>query len=171
MRPGGVEAVAAARTFLEETILEAVPPEHRGELRAALKNLRGAELELAGLAGVLRAETDELAELCDAAYAAVGTPASGLRGAAEAADLAELREAHDAARRAATDAILALQTLARPATSSSPPVGGKNRGEGADPAEALALLARFYAALGRHAERRLPWQSVFPAVPTQGALR
>lgn len=152
MRPAAVEAIAAARRFLETTILPSVPAEHRSELRAALKNLRTAELELAEVPGVLCTEIDELGELTRSAHAALGLPQAERHTPAGSADLAQLRDAHAGARRAAAGAILALQEHAR-----EPSAG--------DRAEALELLARFYAALGRHAERRLPWQSVFPVRP------
>lgn len=149
MRPAGIEALAATRAFLEETILPGVAQEHRSEARAALKTLRALELELADLPRVLHAEIEELGELCAAAGAPArcGQAAGHLRaeaGPAPGLDLAELGARHADARGAATTAILALQERAR-----------------ASDAEAVDLLARFYAALGRHAERRQPWQAVF----------
>jgi hypothetical protein len=158
MKPSGTDTLAAIRAFLEADILPGVAPEHRSELRAALKLLHTAEHELGELHHVLDAETRELRQLCRAAADQVGTEPPAFEAINPAATLTELQRLHDQARAAAGEALLALQRRARD-------------GDPLQRADAQALLHDFYGALGRHARRRLPWQSVFPAVPTkQGAI-
>ncbi|HEX4109370.1 MAG TPA: hypothetical protein VHX88_14635 [Solirubrobacteraceae bacterium] len=155
MRPDGLQTIGAVRGYLDGVARAGMPPEQRSEVRAALKLLANAQLELSELAGLLRTESAELLALCAGTAALTGVQEPEQRAPELDATLPELQEHHAHARRASAQAILALQLQAR---------------DGSGPA--LDLLDRFYVALGRHAERRLPWQSVFP-VPTleQGASR
>jgi hypothetical protein len=155
VRPNGLETVAAVTTFIEDTVLPGVAQEHRSELRAALKLLRAARDELDVLPVVLYEEISELVDLC--------TRAEDLRDIVtdcpplplEPTTLSDLSDVHQQARVAVTTALLALQVEL-------------DQGQGSEATR--ALLGAIFRALGRHAERRLPWQNVFSSTTPQGAL-
>lgn len=158
MRPAGIDVLAAVRAFLEGSVLPGVAQEQRSELRAAIKLLRGAEIELDESPAVLEAETAELWVLVQRARAVLAreialpeapAPRSGGFPAPN-----ELRARHADACATATAAVLALQEHVRAREAGDP-----------ERESAAAILADLYATLGRHAERRIPWQSVFLTAP------
>lgn len=153
MRPDGLETLAAVTTFLEDTVLPGVAQEHRSELRAALKLLRTAHDELDVLPVVLHEEIAELAELCARADTVLGLATDCPPPPLEPTTLSDLGRAHEQARAAVTTVLLALQV---------------QQSHGGGDAERV-LLGAIFEALGRHAERRLPWQTVFSSTTPQGA--
>ena len=161
MRPDGLATLRNVRTFLQTNVLPDVPPDYRGEVRAALKLLDGAERELTVLPMVLVEELGELGELCVQTELLLGiaTDRPGLGGEC-GLTVPQLSSRHEQARMAVTRALCALQEhLREPLTE-----------EAGNHAAALDLLAETYETLGRHAERRLPWQSVFSPSSRQGAI-
>ena len=146
MNPNGFEALQIVQAFLRTSVLPAVPASLAGELRAAIKLLATVELELRSLGPLLVEECREIHELCELGAASQDQAAAcaELLGRLQQPphDLALMIELHRDFEKLASRVIAGLQSRPREVT-------------------AQGLLRRFYEALGRHAERRLPWQSIF----------
>jgi hypothetical protein len=159
--PNGLDGLAAlrdVRVFLAEQIVPVVPAELAGELRAALKLLDTAGVELNVRNRALR---DEIADLLDYAER-----------------IARLRQSEPCrlacrtlARRAEDPGLdlAALDLLWHEARALSASLLVELRHYQDDPAtpkdaraHAGALAAEFCARLGGHARARLSWQAVFP---------
>lgn len=149
----GLDTLDQIGRFLTTEVVGAVPAELAGEVRAAVKLLRTAATELNNRHVLVRAETDELLALIDEAL--VYLPSSlfvdecatlRARAATSDASLREMDQLLGAVYAVTTRVITALQRAPR------------------SPGAARALDG-LYAALGRHAESRLPWQAVFPVTP------
>lgn len=137
----GLSTVGGVADFLEAEVADAVPPQLRGEVRAAIKLLRTSVLELDIRHREVGEEIEELLTLCDGTSLAADDRdlVDDLRTRSRYSVLS-LRE-QETLRTEVSD--LAARTMSRLA-------------ERADPA-----LEGFLQCLGRHAARRLPWQSVF----------
>lgn len=154
------DPIAAVGAYLQDAVLPGVAQEQRSELRAAIKLLQSAARELDELPGVLGAQIAELRTLCAAAEWVLdpGNDEPVPAHREPPATLTVLRARDDEARAAAGRAIEALQQHLRTTTGEH------------EPAE--RVLAGLFEALGRHAARRMAWQSVFPVAPdTEGASR
>ena len=158
MIPDGLSALALLSQFLTREVLPAVPPAMTAELRAAIKLLDTTGAELDALYPTLQAECSALLALCESARVFLNarsppvdlTRLSALsqRVAQGFKNLSTLLACHRDVRELTTVSLLSLQQLAAEGS--------------AEQGDLQALLQRFYAVLGQHAETRLPWQAVFP---------
>jgi hypothetical protein len=144
--PDGLQAIAVVRRFLAASVVQAVPAELVGEVRAAVKLLDTVGVELAGLPTVLTDECRELLSLGDDGLRVLhgerdATQGLEQRWAAGLAGLDDLIAMHRDVRRLTATVVIDLQAAS----------------------EARRVLRRLYETLRRHAERRIPWQSVFSA--------
>lgn len=170
MSRGTLPPLDALGAFLERDVVPALHGSLKSELRAALKNLRDAEAELAVLPALLPAECSALLRLGAEALAWL---ADNGRDAKES--LAALAETHAQIDRRMTDGfygtdsligfgqdvarltgriLIRLQALARDPALDAP---GRETAQG--------MVTHFYLELRAHAEARIPWQSVFPKNP------
>lgn len=170
MSRGTLPPLDALGAFLEHDVVPALHGGLKSELRAALKNLRDAEAELAVLPALLPAECSALLRLGAEALAWL---ADNGRDAKES--LAALAETHAQIDRRMTDGfygtdsligfgqdvarltgriLIRLQALARDPALDAP---GRETAQG--------MVTHFYLELRAHAEARIPWQSVFPKNP------
>ena len=156
MTPDGLAALELVSTFLAKDILPAVPRALSGELRAAIKLLDTARDELDALYPTLLNECRELLALCADAQALLrdlspvdSEPLISLAQRVEQGfeDLSALMSCH----REVLDLVSRMFLSFQDVDFGAP----KNR------ADVDAMLQRFCAVLGRHAEKRLPWQAVF----------
>ena len=159
MTPDGLEALALVSRFLADSVVPAVPRAMTAELRAAIKLLDTARIELGCLFPVLRDECRELLLLNEAADKLLSQSASitieTLHEQVEGGypDLPALMAMHRSILERMSERLCSLQTL-----------------EAQNPTPDLRkLLQRIYTALGRHAETRLPWQAVFPSTSAWSA--
>jgi hypothetical protein len=156
MIPHGLAALTLVSEFLAREVLPAVPLALTAELRAAIKLLETTREELDALYPTLRKECTELLSLCAEAHALLreqGASSSHLSALSLALiqgfpDLSSLTAAHRELLEVTDVTLCALERLAAE--------------ECTEQRDSHALFQRFYAALARHAETRLPWQVVFP---------
>lgn len=144
-------ALGVVRTFLTTDIVPLVPEASAGELRAAVKLLETAAIELADRHGSVRAETVDLIGFCARAGMLLGLDSVSSQATAQA-------------RRAqAEPSGPALELLWADARSLATSVLPRLQDQAAASDEARSLLKHLYRCLGGHARSRLVWQSVFPA--------
>ncbi|MBI2799424.1 MAG: hypothetical protein HYX63_03905 [Gammaproteobacteria bacterium] len=156
--PDGLAALTLVSKFLTRDVLPVIPRALTAELRATIKLLDTARDELDALYPRLLDECRELLALDGDAHVLLHdlaasfdpTPLTSLtqRVARGSTDLTALMACHRELLEVTAAAFLSLQQLDREAQ--------KNR------TDVPAMLRRFCAVLGRHAETRLPWQAVFP---------
>ncbi len=139
------------RTFLTTDIMPVVPKESAGELRAAVKLLETAAIELADRHGSVRVETDDLIGFCAQAATLLGLASVASEATAQAC------------RAQAEPSGPALELLRADARSLCAAVLPRLQDRAAESDQARSLLKHFYRCLGDHARSRLTWQSVFPA--------
>ena len=153
MSVGPFETLASISAFLSRDLLAVVPKEMASEVRAAVKLLQDVADELDWLPAVLHAECQELLTFQARAQQLVGLEISDeLRQQINAptASINEQIDLHRNISEATTRIVLKLQARIR--TSSTDKDHSLKLRE---------LLDRYYETLGRHAETRLRWQSVF----------
>ncbi|MBF6556339.1 MAG: hypothetical protein IVW52_09230 [Acidimicrobiales bacterium] len=161
--PGGLATLATVRQFLTDLVPE-VSGERAGEVRAAVKLLETAEIELNVRHNSLTTETDDLIGYCREIGPLVGRRETAAtceqlaqRLRAGATSMTALDELWRDTRSLTTSLLTALQRIeSDPATSQ------------AEQRAAADLLERVYGCLGAHARSRLSWQSVFPVYAPAG---
>ena len=166
MSVGPFDTLASISAFLSRDLLSVVPKEMASEVRAAVKLLQDAAVELDWLPGVLHGECEELLALEARAQQLIELDISDESRQlvnAPTASISEQIERHRLVRETATCALLKLQSRIR-TTSTDKDRSLKLR----------ELLDQYYETLGRHAETRLRWQSVFDGKqnrksPTEGS--
>lgn len=152
MIPDGLEAITVVRRFLAGPVLGAVPAELAGEVRAAVKLLDTVGTELTGLPAVLLDECHELLPLTGDGLKVLPGDRDDLgalerRLAADPRTLDDLTTLHRDVRRLTSSVVVELQSMERAGGERAP--------------DARRALRPIYETLRRHAERRIPWQSVF----------
>jgi hypothetical protein len=161
--PSALRTLSAVRGFLDEEVVPSVPQHVAGEVRAAIKLLESVERELDDLHVVLLAECTEMLELCGAGLGPLArdpqvSPQVDELGALQARLRERVADAPDTLTDRGTLHAevrdLCAQVVSLLQTAEADGVGG---GE----------LHSLYAVLGRHAERRVPLQSVFPVSPAR----
>jgi hypothetical protein len=153
MSVGPFETLAAVRDFLSREVLPTVPKEMASEVRAAVKLLQDVADELDWLPAVLHAECAEMLALHIKTQEMIATGVDEeLRRkiVSPPGSLSEQRELHRAMIETASSVVRKLQAGVREASSGS-----------VESTKLRALLDQHYEILGRHAETRLRWQSVF----------
>ncbi|MGH8595911.1 MAG: hypothetical protein ACREXT_04555 [Gammaproteobacteria bacterium] len=159
MIPDCFETLAALRAFLMREVLPTVSQSIAGELRAAIKTLEAVAAELNALHPLLRAECIELLGLCVEAKLCLSEPSEAVerlpslncfteRLSDNALDAVGLIALHQEIHTVSSALLVELQET--------------HYSRRTEESALAALLARFYTTLGRHAERRIAWQSVFP---------
>lgn len=148
-------ALGVVRTFLTTDIVPLVPKASASELRAAVKLLETAAIELADRHGSVRAETGDLIGFCARAGTMLGLDSVSSEAAAQG-------------RRAqAEPSGPALELLWSDARSLATTVLPPLQDQAAASEEARCLLKELYRCLGDHARSRLAWQSVFSAASSK----
>lgn len=153
MSVGPFETLASVRDFLTRDVLPAVPKEIAGEVRAAVKLLEDVADELDWLPAVLRAECEEMLALLIKTQGVIVTGIDDeLRRqiVAPPGSIREQLELHRTMTEMATSVVLKLQAGIRELSV-----------ENNESMKLRDLLDQHYEMLGRHAETRLRWQSVF----------
>ncbi len=159
MTPDGLQSLALVSRYLAESVVPAVPRAMTAELRAVIKLLDTAQVELGSLFPVLHDECRELLLLNEAVDSLLSPAASiALTTLHEqfkhgCADLPALMATHRRILERTSERLCSLQALA--ALNPAP--------------EPHELLQRIYTVLGRQAETRLPWQAVFPSTSAWSA--
>mgnify|MGYP000985970793 CR=1 FL=1 len=183
MSRGTLPPLDALGAFLERDVVPALHGSLKSELRAALKNLRDAEAELAVLPALLPAECSALLRLGAEALAWLadnGRDAISILLDQDVHIIGHIfrvrgAETHAQIDRRMTDGfygtdsligfgqdvarltgriLIRLQALARDPALDAP---GRETAQG--------MVTHFYLELRAHAEARIPWQSVFPKNP------
>jgi len=164
MTLNGFESLALVRRYLATEVVAIVPHHVAAELRAVVKLLDTAMIELAELPLILPAEIAAMRDLCREGQAVLATGNDEVAGQAciqaqgdpTMRNLRELIEEH----REAGEQLGRLITRLQGAQSSER--------EDAHAYRLSSLLDRIYQVLGRQADDRLTWQSVFPAFVVSG---
>ena len=153
MSVGPFETLASVCNFLARDVLPAVPREMAGEVRAAVKLLQDVADELDWLPAVLRAECEVMLalQIKTQDVIAIGID-DELRRKIVAApgSIREQLELHRTMTEMVTNGVLKLQAGIRALSA-----------ENGESIKLRNLLDQYYEMLGRHAETRLRWQSVF----------
>ncbi len=153
MSVGPFETLASVRDFLTRDVLPAVPKEIAGEVRAAVKLLEDVADELDWLPAVLHAECEEMLALRIKTQDVIATETDDeLRRkiVSPPGNTREQLELHRTMSGMVTSVVLKLQAgIREPSLESDESMKWRD------------LLDQHYAMLGRHAETRLRWQSVF----------
>ncbi|MCV7410624.1 hypothetical protein AWC05_20585 [Mycobacterium florentinum] len=144
-------ALGVVRTFLSADIVPVVPEASAGELRAAVKLLETAAIELADRHSSVRAESVDLIGLCARAATLLGLDTVSLEATAQGR------------RTQAEPSSPAMELLWADARSLTTTVVSRLQDQATASEQARCLLRQFYRCLGDHARSRLAWQSVFPA--------
>ncbi len=149
------DTVAAICDFLAKEVVPVVPKELSSEVRAITKLLQDVAEELDMLPAVLRAECEELLAMRQSAQRILGQRSQtdapfDERSMAPGMTVRELLAMHREISKQTSETVLALQALTRSISVDAD-----------DAAASRAILDRYYETLGRHAETRLRWQSVF----------
>ena len=149
------ETLAAIGDFLTKEVLPVVPKAMSSEVRAMVKLLQNVADELDWLPAVLWAECEELEELARSAQRILGDQGDEIGdtlppSVASLSSVRELPDAHRESSERVTTLVPQLQARIR-----------TRAGSGAASASLGEFLDRCYETLGRHAETRLRWQSVF----------
>ena len=153
MSVGPFETLASISAFLSRDLLSVVPKEMASEVRAAVKLLQDVADELDWLPAVLGAECEEQLALETRAQQLVELEIGDELRQQVKAPSASVREQIDLHRNiseATTRIVLKLQAHIRASSTD------KNHS-----LKLRELLDQYYETLGRHAETRLRWQSVF----------
>jgi hypothetical protein len=156
----GLETLARVRAFLCEQIVPSVPGELASEVRAAVKLLDTAAIELNQRHALLLAELADSIDYCQRAAQLVGRPDSTQTWLAACRTLAE-RAGEPGLDLRGLDGV--LRDVRALGSTLLVELGKHQRASGAETAGELA--AEFCACLGDHARRRLAWQAVFPVSP------
>ncbi len=156
MSLGPLRTLAHIRNFLEREILPNAPSEQRGELRACLKILDELGLELNEAQSLLMSEAVTLHALCLRALAisddafdrdiSASVEKLGLALLGSPSTLQEVQTLRDEGAEIMSACIRGLQAL-----NTQPHFRDQAR----------EILMSCYAELGRQAEKRAKWQSVF----------
>ena len=158
MSVGPFETLASLGDFLSGDVLPVVPKEMASEIRAAVKLLQDIADELDWLPALLRAECEEIVALQAEAEELTGLGIGAeLRQQINAptASISEQIELHRHISETSVGIVLKLQARIRELSASKE-----------DSTNLRKLLDRYYETLGRHAETRLRWQSVFDGKQT-----
>jgi acyl-CoA reductase-like NAD-dependent aldehyde dehydrogenase len=153
MSVGPFDTLASISAFLSRDLLSVVPKEMASEVRAAVKLLQDVADELDWLPAVLRAECEDLLALEARAQQLIKldiNDESRKLISAPTASISEQIDLHRNVCEAATRAVLKLQSRIRTTSTDKE-----------DSLKLRELLDQYYETLGRHAETRLRWQSVF----------
>ncbi len=147
------QTLASIRDFLTRDVLPAVPKEIAGEVRAAVKLLEDVADELDWLPAVLHAECAEMLALHIKARDVIATGVDDdLRRkiVSPPGSILEQLELHRTMTEMTTSFVLKLQAGIRALLV-----------ENNESMKLRDVLDQYYVMLGRHAETRLRWQSVF----------
>jgi len=151
MNPHGLASLDLVQRFLASQVLSIVPNEIRSDLRAAIKILNEASVELNVLYPTLLEESRELLRLSIELQATTEIKLSHI----EQEKLSALDNAFKNGFASLTDLLRFRDELNRLVTSQMALL------QAADHPNNRAWLERFYGLLGTHASARLGWQSVF----------
>jgi hypothetical protein len=154
--------LASVRDFLSNQVLSVVPKEMASEVRAAAKLLQNVADEIDWLPAVLRAECEEMLALQSKTQEVIKVGISDdLRQQiiAPPGSIREQLELHRNMTEIVTTIVLKLQTRMRELSA-----------ETEESMNLRAVLDQYYEMLGRHAETRLRWQSVFTAKQSKASL-
>jgi len=166
MSVGPFETLASIGTFLSRDLLSVVPKEMASEVRAAIKLLQDVADELDWLPAVL---TDECKELL--------TLQARARQLIELETGDELQQQINAPTTCISEQIALYRNISEATTCIVLKLQSDIRTSSTDKEDSLklsGLLDQYYETLGRHAETRLRWQSVFAGKqngkpPTEGS--